>query len=47
MHILAQRMDEMQEEASECANAKQQLIEASNTDEAQLAKMKMEILCSN
>ena len=38
---------EMQEEASECATAKQALVEATSKEEAELAKMKMDILCSN
>ncbi len=38
---------EMQEEASECIDAKQMLVNASSKEEAELAKMKMDILCSN
>lgn len=36
-----------QQEASECHNAKQQLIEAKTADQVDLARRKMEILCSN
>jgi outer membrane lipoprotein SlyB len=36
-----------QQEATECHNAKQQLIEAKTADAVDLAQRKMEILCSN
>jgi outer membrane lipoprotein SlyB len=36
-----------QQEAMECKNAKQQLIEAKTADQVDLARRKMEILCSS
>jgi len=44
---VADLQDSFQQEASECYNAKQQLIEAKTTDEIDLAKRKMDILCSD
>jgi outer membrane lipoprotein SlyB len=42
-----QLQDSFQREATECANAKQQLVEAATADEVDLARRKMEILCSD
>ncbi|MDH5172232.1 MAG: hypothetical protein OEW92_07430 [Gammaproteobacteria bacterium] len=42
-----QLQDTFQKEATECANAKQQLVEAATVDEVDLARRKMEILCSD
>lgn len=39
--------DELQEEAAECAEAKQQLVNASTAEELELAKRKTDILCSD
>ncbi|MEJ2212783.1 MAG: hypothetical protein P8Y20_01635 [Gammaproteobacteria bacterium] len=39
--------DEIQEEASECAQAKQLMVEAETKEAFELAKMKMELLCSD
>ena len=36
-----------QQEANECASAKQQLVDATTADEVDLARRKMEILCSD
>ncbi len=40
-------MGSFQTEANECHNAKQQLVEATTADEVDLARRKMEILCSD
>jgi len=42
-----QLQDTFEKEATECANAKQQLVEAATVDEVDLARRKMEILCSD
>jgi len=42
-----QLQDTFQQEATECLNAKQQLVEASTADELDLARRKMEILCAD
>lgn len=42
-----QLQDTFQQEATECLNAKQQLVEASSAEELDLAKRKMEILCAD
>jgi len=39
--------DESAEEASECLAAKQQLVDATNAEQLELAKIKIELLCSN
>jgi outer membrane lipoprotein SlyB len=39
--------DSFAQEANECHNAKQKLIEATTTDELDLARRKMEILCAD
>jgi alanyl-tRNA synthetase len=39
--------DSFAQEATECYNAKQKLIEATTTDELDLARRKMEILCAD
>ena len=39
--------DEIQEEASECAQAKQLMVDAETQEAFELAKMKMELLCSD
>jgi len=44
---VAQLQDSFEQEATECYNAKQQLVEAKTADELDLAKRKMEILCSD
>ena len=42
-----QVQETFQREAAECADAKQKLVEAATADELDLAKRKMEILCSD
>lgn len=42
-----QVQDSFEREATECLNAKQQLVEATTADELDLAKRKMEILCND
>ncbi len=42
-----QLQDTFQQEATECLNAKQQLVDASTADELDLARRKMEILCAD
>lgn len=42
-----QLQSSFQQEASECDSAKQKLIEATTADQIDLARRKMEILCSN
>ena len=42
-----QLQDSFQQEATECLNAKQALIEASTAEELDLAKRKMDILCAD
>lgn len=42
-----QVQESFQREAAECVDAKQQLVEAVTADELDLAKRKMEILCSD
>jgi hypothetical protein len=39
--------EELEEEASECATAKQELVNATTVDELDLAKRKVDILCSD
>lgn len=39
--------DESQEEASECYNAKQAVVDATTVEEAELAAMKMKLLCDD
>ena len=43
----SQVQDTLQREATECLNAKQQLANAGTVDEVDLARRKMEILCSD
>ncbi|MCB1854838.1 MAG: hypothetical protein KDI05_08180 [Halieaceae bacterium] len=42
-----QLQDSFQQEATECLNAKQQLVEASTAEQLDLARRKMEILCAD
>lgn len=44
---VAELQDSFQQEATECENAKHQLVNAKTADELDLAKRKMEILCSD
>lgn len=44
---VAELEDSFQQEADQCHNAKQQLVEATTADEIDLAMRKMDILCSD
>jgi hypothetical protein len=43
----AELQGSFQQEAAECHNAKQQLVEATTAEQVDLARRKMEILCSD
>jgi outer membrane lipoprotein SlyB len=45
--VIAELEDEMQEEAAECATAKNELLAATTADAFELAKRKMDILCNS
>lgn len=44
---VAELQDSFQQEATECHNAKQQLVDAKSAEELDLARRKMEILCAD
>jgi len=45
--VMAQVEDELQEDATQCDAAKQRLFEAQTTEEVQVARQVMEILCND